>query len=245
MDRVNTRITDLVNNNPKSASVLHFLGIHFFEYTEKTLGEVCQEHGVDASLVIRRLNENALLKDKTLINLEEYPIELVVEYLKHSHYVFVKQRLSYIASLLESYQDSSPIVKDLKLIFPHFFQEFIEHIYDEEDTLFAYILALKKVKSKYGNAPVSQETIEMLQKKSHGKSIAMSEKEHREEDNEMSGMRELTNQYQQATNDDLHAKVILDALKSFEGELKIHAKIENDILFPKALKLEAEIMAVN
>ncbi|WP_299463239.1 hemerythrin domain-containing protein [uncultured Microscilla sp.] len=245
MDKINTRITDLVSNNPESASVLHFLGIHFFNYTEKTLGEVCQEHDVDAALVIRRLNESALVKDKAQINLEEYPIELIVEYLKHSHYVFIKQRLSYIASLLESYQDSSAVVKDLKLIFPHFFKDFIEHIYEEEDTLFAYILTLNKVKKHAGGKPVSKEIIEKLQQKSQGKTVADYEKEHREEDNEMSGMRELTNQYAQASSEDLHAKVILDALKSFEGELKIHAKIENDILFPKAIQLETEVLAVS
>lgn len=245
MDKINTRITDLVSNSPESASVLHFLGIHFFNYTEKTLGEVCQEHGVDSALVIRRLNEQALAKDKTQISLEEYPVELIIEYLKHSHYVFIKQRLSYISSLLDSYQDSSAVVKDLKLIFPHFFKDFIEHIYEEEDTLFAYILTLKKAKKQAAGKPLSQEMTAVLQQKSHGKTIADYEREHREEDNEMNGMRELTNQYDHASSEDLHAKVILDALKSFEGELKIHAKIENDILFPKAMQLETEVLAVS
>lgn len=241
MEKVNKRITELVANNPESASVLHFLGIHFFNYSEQTLGEVCQQQGLDASLVVRRLNENALLRDKTQIKLEEYPVELIIEYLKHSHYIFIKQRLTYISSLLENYQDSSIIVKDLKLIFPHFFKDFVEHIYEEEDTLFAYILALRKMQQNPEKA-TDPKLLAYVKSKSQGKTIAAFEKEHREEDNEMNGMRELTNQYQHANQGDLHAKVILDALKSFEGELKIHAKIENDILFPKAAQLESEVL---
>ncbi|OJJ22380.1 hypothetical protein BKI52_06775 [marine bacterium AO1-C] len=244
MEKVNTKITELVANNPDSASVLHFLGIHYFNYTEQTLGEVCQQQGVDASLVVRRLNENAQLKDKTRINLEEYPIELIVEYLKHSHYIFIKQRLTYISSLLENYQDSSSIVKDLKLIFPHFFKDFVEHVYEEEDTLFAYILILRKLQQNRQKVTDAQ-LVEKIQQKTLGKTIAHFAKEHREEDNEMNGMRELTNQYQHTNQTDLHAKVILDALKSFEGELKIHAKIENDILFPKAQQLEQEVLALS
>lgn len=243
MEQINKKITDLVANNPQSASVLHFLGIHFFNYTEQTLGEVCEKHGVDASLVVRKLNEQALAKDQAQIKLEEYPIELIIEYLKHSHYIFIKQRLSYISSLLESYQDTSPIVKDLKLIFPHFFKDFIEHVYEEEDTLFAYILTLKEIQKRNSTTPLDTETIRLLEQKSHGKNIATFEKEHHEEDHEMNGMRELTNHYQHTSQVDLHAKVILDALKSFEGELKIHAKIENDILFPKAKQLEASMLA--
>ena len=243
MENINKKITELVANNPEAASVLHFLGIHYFNYTEQTLGEVCLQHGVEVELVVRRLHEHAQMKSQAQVNLEAYPVELIIEYLKHSHYVFIKQRLTYISSLLDHYQDSSVIVKDLKLIFPHFFKEFVEHVYDEEDTLFAYILFLRKLQQSKHH-PIDAQALTGIQQKVKGKTIVNFAEEHRQEDHEMNGLRELTNLYQHTNSGDLHARVILNALKSFEGELKIHAKIENEILFPRALKLEQEVLTL-
>jgi regulator of cell morphogenesis and NO signaling len=64
---------------------------------------------------------------------------------------------------------------------------------------------------------------------------------HSADDDEMQGIRKLTNNYTVHDQNDLHLKVIYHELKSFEKDLQIHAGIENEILFPKALALENEV----
>lgn len=65
--------------------------------------------------------------------------------------------------------------------------------------------------------------------------------DHDTHDDEMQGIRTITNDYTLDPQYGLHMKVVFAELKSFEQELQLHARIENEILFPKALVLEKEI----
>ena len=65
--------------------------------------------------------------------------------------------------------------------------------------------------------------------------------EHETHDDEMIGIREITDHYAITPQTSLHVKVLYAELKDFETELRTHAKVENDILFPKALALEKEV----
>ena len=72
-------------------------------------------------------------------------------------------------------------------------------------------------------------------------SIEAFEAHHREEDDEMIGIRELTDNYHVDRNTGTYTKVLFSELENFEKELHIHARIENEILFPKALKMEEDV----
>jgi regulator of cell morphogenesis and NO signaling len=62
------------------------------------------------------------------------------------------------------------------------------------------------------------------------------------DDDEMQGIRKITNDYCLDTLDNnLHLRVVYAELQRFEKELCTHARIENEILFPKALMLEKEV----
>jgi regulator of cell morphogenesis and NO signaling len=62
--------------------------------------------------------------------------------------------------------------------------------------------------------------------------------EHEAHDDEMEGIRKITRDYALSSDAPLHVKVIYSELTAFEKSLKTHARIENEILFPKAMMLE-------
>jgi len=62
--------------------------------------------------------------------------------------------------------------------------------------------------------------------------------EHDVHDDEMEGIRKITKDYELTHDAPLHVKVLYSELKSFEKSLITHARIENEILFPKAMALE-------
>ena len=66
--------------------------------------------------------------------------------------------------------------------------------------------------------------------------------EHEAHDDEMEGIRKLTRDYQLEENAPLTMKVLYHELQNFEKELSIHAKIEDELLFPKAVELEKEAL---
>ena len=232
------RICDLVDQNNIHAYVLYYFGIKFYEYSEQTLEQVCVHKGLKVDQVVRELespNGNFQEADLPLIS---YPIDLIVEYLKHAHFTFVKHKLPYINRLVEAFKadhkDYDAVEKDLKELFPMFLEDFIHHIYEEEDNLFGYIRILERAsKGTYNPSQLYY----MLEKSSLQR-FAM---EHEAHDDEMEGIRRITNDYALGKDAPLHVKVIYSELTSLERSLKTHARIENEILFPKAMMLEGRV----
>jgi regulator of cell morphogenesis and NO signaling len=233
----NKRIDELVTENYVHAYVLYYFGIRFYEYSEFTLEQACNSKGLRLDQVIKELESPMYLKDAEL-PLASYPIDLIIEYLKHAHFLFIKHKLPYIAKLIENFKAAHPdfysIERDLKTVFPLFVQDFIEHIYEEEDTFFRFIQNLDKA-SKGKIVPTR--LFYLLEKNSVQK-FAM---EHERHDDEMEGIRTITQDYNLNTRAPLYIKVLYNELKAFEKSLILHASIENDILFPKALALENEV----
>lgn len=233
----NTRISELVDQNYVHAYVLFYFGIRFYEYSEMTLEEVCLQQGLRVEQVVRELEAPTHLKEADL-PLVSYPIDLIMEYLKHSHFLFIKHKLPYIARLVESFKANHEhyitVERDLKIVFPMFVEDFIEHIYEEEDTLFHFILLLDKAAK--GNYNPSKLYWQM--EKNSVRKFAM---EHESHDDEMRGIRSITHDYAIDASTPLHIKVIYNELKAFEKSLITHARIENEILFPKAMALENKV----
>ena len=234
----NKRIGDIVDQNNVRAYVLYYFGIKFYEYSEHTLEQVCREKSLRLEQVIRELefpSENFREEELPLIS---YPIDLIIEYLKHAHFLFVKHKLPYIARLVESFKanhkDYELVEKDLKTVFPLFLEDFIHHIYEEEDTLFKYIKLLERAQKKITNPSKLYYMIERS-------SLQRFSMEHEAHDDEMEGIRRITKDYELKSDAPLHVKVIYSELIEFEKSLKTHARIENEILFPKAMELENKV----
>ncbi|MBX2961640.1 MAG: hemerythrin domain-containing protein [Cyclobacteriaceae bacterium] len=234
------RISQLVSENYVHAYVLYYFGIRFDEYSEFTLEQACRDKGLNVDQVARELESPTHLRESEL-PLISYPIDLILEYLKHSHFLFIKYKLPYIARLVQdfkaSHQDYQTIERDLKIVFPLFVEDFIHHIYEEEDTLFNYIRALDRA-SKGSYIPTR---LYQLMERFSVQKFAV---EHEVHDDEMKGIRRITNNYSVDANAPLRVKVIYHELKDFESSLITHARIENEILFPKAMMLETKVKQI-
>jgi regulator of cell morphogenesis and NO signaling len=231
------RIEELIDQDTVRAQVLYNFGIKFYEFPNHTLEQVCREKGLLVEAVVKELetpNDNF----NSNLPLATYPIDLIIEYLKHAHFLFIKNKLPYINRLLESFKADHAhyqcIEKDLKTLFPLFVEDFIHHIYEEEDTLFKYIQLLQRASKGSFNFAKIYFAMEKF-------SLQQCALEHEAHDDEMQGIRKITKDYHLIPDAPLHVKVIYAELISFEKLLKEHARIENEILFPKAMGLENEV----
>lgn len=228
-------LEELILNTPQLASALHFLGIQFLNHTEDTLKEICQKKQIPYETleknIKKNLNEN---NDKLPLNL--LSIELIIAYLKHSHYIFIKQRLPFIIETVKKFEGDFPAIKgELQLVFPLFVEDFVSHIYEEEDTLFSYITLLNN--TLQDNSLLNKAQAKMIEN-----SIKHFQTDHEVHDDHLKGLRKMTNDFEILPSYDISTKVVLTELKKLDEELHYHAKIENEILFPKALELELEVL---
>ena len=235
------RIGDLVEQDNVWAYVLYYLGIRFYEYSEKTLAEACYDKGLEVEKVVQELESPSHPSKEESIPLVSYPIDLIIEYLKHAHFIFVKRKLPYISKLVESFRTDhalyAPIVRDLKILFPLFVEDFVRHIYEEEHTLFHYIKILERSVHKKHNP---SELFYLMERHS----VQRFSVQHEVHDDEMVGIRRITRDYRVESTTPLHMKVIYSELISLEKSLQIHARVENEILFLKAMTLENKVKQV-
>ncbi len=228
-------IACLVDENFVYAKVLDYFGVQFYENRNKTLSEVCKEHNLD-EYRLKFLLQNIEQEKVPTSELKKYPARLIIEYLKHSHQLFIKDRLPYILKLINGFrsEDASQLIHDLKFILPLFVEDFIKHIHEEEDRFFHYVETLEKI-LKDKKAPAGFYL--------GGNSFSIQEfaLHHDDSDDEMKGIRGITHQYQLSDVHDIRLKVILQELRQFDEELTHHATIENEILFPRALTLEKRV----
>jgi len=220
-------IREVIDENYVYARALHYLGIDFFENPDATLQQVCNERGLDRKQVIKSFYEFDTCHRFSFKQLEAYPIELLTEYLKHAHHVFIKDKLPYIVHLAKAWKGNG----GLQGLLPEFVEDFIRHIYEEEDTTFKYIQLLSDIKKGKEPAPVSK----MMTFRDYS---LQEEFEHHQDDEELEVIRALISSIDHST---LHGKVLVSEIKAFDREMIYHAEIENNIFFPKAIALESEV----
>jgi regulator of cell morphogenesis and NO signaling len=230
------KIIEIVNDNYICASLLDVYGIEFYRYPEHTLQQVCQERKMDLSLIANKLMKaKNFYADTTIETLEASPISKVIEYLKNTHRLYVRYKLPYIARLIQNIDlqlfDCKEVAQDLKFIFPHFQQEFTAHILEEENKIFSYI---QRLQNRVNNG---FDLIRAFYDIEHNE-IAAVAKHHLEDDDDMAGIRELTDNYAVNPCTGIYTKTLYAELLAFETDLKKHAQIENKVLFPKAICLE-------
>ncbi len=235
---LNKKIATLIEEDFVLARALHYLGVDFMQHGDKTIIEVCKERKLALKNVLKTFdnfhNSSIIYRE----NLHRYPLDLVIAYLKHAHHIFIKERLPYVHSLINrvnlEVKTGSSIIDDLRLIFPVFLEDFIKHIYEEEDTVFDYALRLHElINSNYTGLAKFVYLHQEI-------SLAEIAKDHHEED-ELAGLKELVNALKQIPEVNIHINLIVKELENFELEMVNHAMIEDEILFPRAVEMEKRL----
>lgn len=233
-----TSIGELVSQNYVFASVLHYFGISFYQYQMDSLEHVCKKHKVHLNQLIAELEAWALRKEPTTEELYFNPIEVLMAYLKKKHYYFVRQELPFLSNLISGITpepEYQALMADLRIMFPLFVDDFIHHIHEEESRLFKRIEMLQDIEE---NRFSLSDALIILERDP----IHLLADVHEIHEDEMNGIRRLTLEYSLPEGAPLTMKVLYHELQNFERELIIHAQIEDELLFPKAVELEREAL---
>lgn len=234
-------IADLVQEHYALAYVLFYYGIEYVHHTQKTLDELCSEkdlvidHVVAAYEDIRQGND----PQAAGLDLAQLPLSLVLQYLRHNHLTFIQKRLPFLKQLLARLHDSGRNltgVNEVQAIFPLFAEKLIAHIYEEEDLIFEQVIRLLSMQDNQSPAQLYEwfDTLNLV-------SVAHFMDLHdSDDDDEMADIRTITNNY--SLEGPIQVRVLMEELRAFDNELKVHARIENDIFFPKAVELESAVV---
>ncbi len=228
----------LIDKEPAYGAVLDAFGLDFISEPERILSCACLEKGLDLRQVCQKLNEPKSKFLSARLALSYGSCSEIIAYLKEAHRYFMRFRLPYMLRVISRVKDSlfddKEMAHDLKLVFPEFALDFSAHILEEEQSSFELVLKLEAAQWQGLNGWPLYNLLEMA-------NMASIISNHSEEDDEMHGIRMLTHDYRVYPHTSPYQKLIFIELQNFENELAYHARIENELLFPKALEIENQL----
>ncbi len=223
---IHKSIEEILTHYPHYASILFYYGIDFRLFKKNSLKEVCDSKKVDYKLLLGKF-EAVESAEESVSSLENYSLDIILSYLKLAHKNFITYRIPFYLDIIKD-QEHSGISEELSLVFPFFAEDFIKHIKEEEYTVFDWVEQLLQFKKKY-NSTTAMHLIK-------GCNLKQWVEDHKDED-EFSGIRELTNNYDSSKAGNIEELVLLKELEKFDQEVRIHAEIENQVFAPKVIAL--------
>jgi len=234
-------IGELVANDYRTASVFKKYGIDFCCQGNRTIADAVEKKKLDIQNVLRDLQLVAESKDVTT-NFNSWPLDLLTDYIEKKHHRYVEARSleikPYLNKICSVHGDRHPELLEIQQQFNASVGELAAHMKKEEFILFPFIRKLSKV---------SQENV-LLDPPPFGtiqNPIAMMHQEHETEGDRFRKIEELSNNYTPPDDACNTYRVTLALLHEFEQDLHQHIHLENNILFPKAIELEKELIASN
>ncbi len=230
----NSEIGEIIQKDPGIAFAFYQLGILFPSHHELPVSGLCDKLNLDDQWLIRNLQE-LRKSDPLKWTPSHYDMPEVVNHLKSVHKFFIQEKLPFIFHLVNDIDPGSfetpELARDLKMLFPLFYEDFVHHIRAEESQVFEYALLLHQVNESSGNPGL----MHFLKSKVD---LCQTAIEHLEEDDEMEGIKSLTNNFNCPEGASLIQRVVYWELEKFEKDLRRHSHMENDIFFPLAVDLE-------
>jgi regulator of cell morphogenesis and NO signaling len=231
-------INDIVTKDFRTAAIFEKHSLDFCCGGGKTIAEACREKAVDADLV---LDELKLLIRGPQAGGDLFAVmelDALVDHIVATHHAYVRSALPAILKHTRKVADvhgarHSEVVAIADL-FNAVAAELSQHMIKEEQILFPYIKSL--VAAKRGTSPALRPPFGSIENP-----IRMMELEHQSAGNGLYDIRALSFSYAPPEDACTTYKVSYLELDQFERDLHTHVHLENNILFPKAIKLEKEL----
>jgi regulator of cell morphogenesis and NO signaling len=230
-----TSIGEIVSGDFRAAAVFDKFGIDFCCGGKRKLDAVCRERGVSPADVLADLERACGATDVTQPRFADWSCSTLIAYIVDNHHAYVRRAMPAIKAHTDKvarvHGDGHPEMKDVDRIFDAVVAEMTTHMMKEEHILFPYINQLESTASE--DCPTPQSPFGTV-----ANPIAMMEQEHESAGDAMARIRELTRGFTPPDDGCTTFRVCLEELAAFERDLHNHVHLENNILFPRALRLE-------
>ncbi len=217
--------------NPGAARVFHKLELDFCCGGQSSLLEACKKKGIEIDTVVQQIvNANSQAPDSTVDWNKARLVELC-EHIVETHHGFLRDELPRLTSLmndvLAAHGDSMSELRGLEQALASLVAELEPHMMKEERVLFPAIRLLEE-SAAVPNFPFG----------SVGNPISVMEHEHSAAGDALATMRRITNGFHVPSGACAKLTALYEGLARLEEDMHLHVHKENNILFPRAVKME-------
>jgi regulator of cell morphogenesis and NO signaling len=232
-------IGEMVVKDYRKAQVFKKMGIDFCCGGKKTLDEVCNTKGIDVEIVKAELANLQNIEQGTPLAFDKWDVGFLSDYIINTHHSYVKESIPFISDLANKvasvHGDRHPEVIEVAKIFGVIARDLGLHLMKEENILFPFVKQLAEAaKQNIKISPAAFGTV--------NNPTQMMEMEHEQAGEDMLAIRKATNDYTLPEDACTSFTILYKKLQEFENDLFNHVHLENNILFPKAIALEKELI---
>jgi regulator of cell morphogenesis and NO signaling len=224
---------EIVSKDIRKAEVFKKLGLDFCCGGKKSLKDACHEKGLDFTAVKAELDkantDNSALPKH---DFNSWSLSFLADYIVNVHHSYVKQNLPVIEELSEKvanrHGQAHPELVQIMRLVEEMASELKLHLKKEELVLFPYIKQLENKEEGAGQGFASIK-----------EPIAAMHNDHDIVGDIAEHIRLISYNYQLPAGACNSYTLLFRKLEDFENDLHMHIHLENNILFPKAIELQA------
>ncbi|WP_139856581.1 iron-sulfur cluster repair di-iron protein [Aequorivita sinensis] len=227
-------VADVVTENIKAAHVFKKYGIDFCCGGGVSIKKACEKAEIDPVLVETEILNLENIKDRAL-DFNSWKLDFLTDHIINVHHGYVEESspllLQYSHRVNHVHGHHYTELAEIESLVKQVVQELAAHMKKEELILFPFIKKLVKAEREGTEVPpIHFGTVE--------NPIKMMEAEHEEAGEILRKIAKLSNNFTPPQGACNTYKAFYSKLEEFEQDLHQHVHLENNILFPKALKLE-------
>ncbi|GAL66079.1 iron-sulfur cluster repair di-iron protein [Jejuia pallidilutea] len=231
------QIGQFVAEDYRTAAVFFKYKIDFCCNGNRTINEACEKKGIDSNVLLNELQEVLNIKGEQTIDYKSWPLDLLIDYIEKKHHRYVEEKIPVLRQFLDKlcrvHGERHPELLKINELFTASAGELAAHMKKEELVLFPFV-------KKMVSATLHTGTVEAPHFKTVENPIEMMMQEHDNEGERFRQIAELTDNYNPPADACNTYRVTFAMLEEFEKDLHLHIHLENNILFPKAIKLEQQ-----
>jgi regulator of cell morphogenesis and NO signaling len=229
-------VGELVADDFRAAAVFEQFGIDFCCSGRRTLDEACRAAAADPGRVVRALNALPPAID-TDDDAARWPIPRLIDVIVSTHHAYVRSAMPaitrHLAKLVKVHGLRHPELPRVAAYFQQIVADLSQHMVKEEQVLFPYVRDLAEAGDTCGRTQSPFGTV--------ANPIRMMEREHQEVGDALRLIRELTRGYAAPDDGCTTYEITMAELLQFERDLHRHVHLENNLLFPAAMRIEARL----
>ncbi len=234
-----TRVSEIVLSEAGARRVLEEAGVDYCCGGGKSLREACLDAGKPADEILKRLRQESRQTGPEDANWVAVPVGELTRHICEKHHRYVREAIPRIRTLVEKVKarhgENHPEIATIQGLFSEVGGEMLMHMQKEEQILFPYIDALGRAKNGDGSLePPFFQTVR--------NPIRMMMKEHDSAGDLVRQIRKTTGEYTPPADACASFRALYQELRQFEADLHQHVHLENNILFPRAVEMEAAVV---
>jgi regulator of cell morphogenesis and NO signaling len=233
-----TKFAELIHQDYTILPILNRFGI-LLGFGEKNVEQVCQQYGIDTLFFLEIANSFINKDFEPEKQLKDFPVRLIVDYLKKTHKVYIYEKLPFIEDKIKQLIEQNVVGNSNFRLIQQFFKDYSSelqsHIQREETIFYPYVFQISEAYETKTGIPEAQELIRKISIRSY----AM---QHDDVEEKLNDLKNIIIKYLPSVSDNsLHIKILYE-LFYLEKDLNDHSRIEDKVLVPKVLLLEQKIL---